>query len=73
VELAYTGTLFLDEIGCLTREVQGKLLRMLQEKEFERLGSSRTIKVDILIISATNLDLECLLSNAHSAATCTTA
>jgi DNA-binding NtrC family response regulator len=58
VELANTGTLFLDEIGCLPLKLQGKLLRMLQEKEFERLGSNETIKVDIRIISATNIDLE---------------
>jgi DNA-binding NtrC family response regulator len=58
VELANTGTLFLDEIACLPLELQGKLLRMLQEKEFERVGSNQTIKVDIRIISATNVNLE---------------
>ncbi len=58
VELSDTGTLFLDEIGCLPLELQGKLLRLLQEREFERLGSNRTIKVDIRIISATNVNLE---------------
>ncbi len=58
VETANTGTLFLDEIVSLPIEFQGKLLRILQEREFERLGSNKTIKVDIRIISATNTDLE---------------
>jgi len=61
VEMADTGTLFLDEIGCLALKAQGKLLRILQEKEFERVGSNQTIKVDIRIISATNTDLEKLV------------
>lgn len=58
LEAADTGDLFLDEIGTLPLELQGKLLRVLQEREFERLGSNKTIKVDIRIISATNIDLE---------------
>ena len=57
-ELADTGTLFLDEIGELPIELQSKLLHVLQDGEFERLGNSKTIKVDIRIIAATNRNLE---------------
>ena len=57
-ELANGGTIFLDEIGDLPPDLQVKLLRVLQEGEFERLGSSRTIKVDVRVIAATNRDLE---------------
>ncbi len=57
-ELAHKGTIFLDEIGEVPIELQSKLLRVLQEGEFERIGSSKTIKVDIRIIAATNQNLE---------------
>jgi len=57
-ELAQGGTIFLDEIGDLPLHLQVKLLRVLQEKEIERLGGSKPIKVDVRIISATNKDLE---------------
>jgi transcriptional regulator with GAF, ATPase, and Fis domain len=57
-EQADGGTLVLDEIGEMSMALQAKLLRVLQEREFERLGSSRTIKVDVRIVAATNRDLE---------------
>ncbi|MBI4849971.1 MAG: sigma-54-dependent Fis family transcriptional regulator [Nitrospirae bacterium] len=60
-ELADGGTLFLDEIGDLPPSIQVKLLRFLQESEFERVGGTKTMKVDVRIISATNKDLEHLV------------
>jgi formate hydrogenlyase transcriptional activator len=56
-ELAHHGTLFLDEVGDIPPELQPKLLRVLQEQEFERLGSTKTIKVDVRLVAATNHDL----------------
>ena len=58
-----TARLFLDEIGDITLDLQPKLLRALQEQEFERLGSAKTIKVDVRLIAATHRDLEGMIRN----------
>ncbi|MGH9508359.1 MAG: sigma 54-interacting transcriptional regulator [Terriglobales bacterium] len=65
LELAHQGTLFLDEVGDIPPELQPKLLRVLQEHEFERLGSTRTIRVDVRLIAATNRDLEKMVSEGQ--------
>src|SRR5439155_14989301 len=61
-ELANGGTLFLDEIGDIPLELQPKLLRVLQEQEFERLGGTQTVRVSVRLIAATNLDLASMMA-----------
>ena len=63
LELADKGTLFLDEVGDIPLELQPKLLRALQEHEFERLGSSRTLRADVRVVAATNRDLPHMIAN----------
>ena len=61
-ELAHGGTLFLDEVGDMSPPTQAKLLRVLQEQEFERVGGSQTVRIDVRLIAATNRDLEDLVA-----------
>ncbi|MDX1579675.1 MAG: sigma 54-interacting transcriptional regulator, partial [Gemmatimonadota bacterium] len=64
-ELAHGGTIFLDEIGDLPLDLQSKLLRVLQEGEFERIGATRTVRVDVRVIAATNRDLEAAVADGR--------
>jgi formate hydrogenlyase transcriptional activator len=64
-ELAHKGTLFLDEVGDIPPELQPKLLRVLQEQEFERLGSTKTIKVDVRLVAATHRDLSMMVAEGR--------
>ena len=65
VELAHTGTLFLDEIGDMSAPMQAKLLRVLEARELDRLGSDRSLKVDIRLLSATNRDLRAAMERGE--------
>jgi len=65
LETAHQGTLFLDEVGTMSAGLQVKLLRVLQERELERLGDTRTIKIDVRIIAATNADLSQLVNEGR--------
>jgi PAS domain S-box-containing protein len=65
LELAHQGTFFLDEVGDLPLELQPKILRALQEKEFERVGGTRTIPVNVRLVAATNRDLAKMVSNGQ--------
>src|SRR5205823_6400518 len=64
-ELADTGTLFLDEVGEISPALQIKLLRVLQTREFERVGGTQTLKVDVRLVAATNKDLSAEVKAGH--------
>ena len=64
-DLAHGGTLFLDEIGDMSLKTQAKILRILQEQKFERVGGSQTISVDVRIVAATNKDLKAEIQKNH--------
>src|SRR5690606_4131343 len=64
-ELAHAGTIFLDEIGDLSPKIQIGRLRVLQEREFERVGGTETLKLDVRVITATNRDLEKLMEEGN--------
>ncbi|HSO31415.1 MAG TPA: sigma-54 dependent transcriptional regulator [Labilithrix sp.] len=65
IELAHKGTLFLDEIGDVPRSVQVKLLRVIQERELERVGGTQTVRVDVRIVAATHRDLEAMVASGE--------
>jgi transcriptional regulator with PAS, ATPase and Fis domain len=64
-EQAHKGTLFLDEVGTMSPALQAKLLRVLQEREFERVGDSHTIKIDVRVIAATHSDLKKMVADGQ--------
>ncbi|MDR2076624.1 MAG: sigma 54-interacting transcriptional regulator [Desulfovibrio sp.] len=64
-EMAHGGTLFLDEVGDMTPMIQAKLLRVIQEREFERVGGMETLRVDVRLIAATNRDLEAMVARGE--------
>ncbi|HUF24971.1 MAG TPA: sigma-54 dependent transcriptional regulator [Vicinamibacterales bacterium] len=65
LEAAHRGTLFLDEVGTMSAALQAKLLRVLQEREFERVGDSQTVKVDVRVIAATHADLQKMVTEGQ--------
>ena len=72
-ELAHRGTLFIDEVSSMSLPLQAKLLRALQEREVERVGESKPVKLDIRVVAATNTDLRGWSRTAGSARTCSIA